>query len=249
MTLTLVLGLLLSQSYYTPEEAQALFREGNDAFYKDPPDYAAAKAAYLKLLEHGHDGPDVLFNLGTTCLAAGELGPAVLYLERARRLRRSDDIEANLAIARQRQGDQLVGGAAQSEPFLERLADATDDYVTPVISLVTLWLSLGLLLLFRRMTPGRRGAVTFLLVMSIITAAVSTTLVGIDAWVGSNYVEAVVMPETARVRDFPTDTARVAFEVHAGLKVRITEESGKFVRIRLSNNLEGWTEREGVVPL
>lgn len=238
MTLTLVLGLLLSQSYYTPEEAQALFREGNDAFYKDPPDYAAAKAAYLKLLEHGHEGPDVLFNLGTTYLAAGELGPAVLYLERARRLKRSDDIEANLAIARQRQGDQLVGAAAQSEPFLERLADATDDYVTPVISLVTLWLSLGLFLLFRRMAPGRRGAITFLLVMSIITAAVSTTLVGIDAWVGSNYVEAVVMPETARVRDFPTDGARVAFEVHAGLKVRITEESGKFVRIRLSNNLE-----------
>jgi len=33
------------------------------------------------------------------------------------------------------------------------------------------------------------------------------------------------------------------------LKVRIMEESGKFVRIRLPNNLEGWTEREGVVEL
>src|SRR5688572_23646157 len=99
MTLPLVVGMLLAQSYYTPDEAQALFREGNDAFYKEPPDYQAAKAAYLKLLEHGHDGPDVLFNLGTACLANGELGPAVLYLERARKLKRSDDIEANLAIA------------------------------------------------------------------------------------------------------------------------------------------------------
>lgn len=247
--IAVVAALVLSQSYYTPEEAQALFREGNDAFYKDPPDYAAAKAAYLKLLEHGHDGPDVLFNLGTACLANAELGPAVLYLERARKLRRSDDIEANLAIARQRQGDQLVGSAAGADPFLERVADATDDTVTPIVSLVSLWLALALVVLFRRMTPGRRGSVTFLLVMTLITATVSTALVGIDAWVANNYVEAVVMPETAKVREFPGDTARIAFEIHGGLKVRIIEESGKFVRIRLSNNLEGWTEREGVVQL
>lgn len=249
MTLALALGLMLAQSYYTPEEAQALFREGNDAFYQSPPDYAAAKAAYLKLLEHGHDGPDVLFNLGTTCLAAGELGPAVLYLERARRLKRSDDIEANLALARERQGDLVVGGTAVSEPFLERLADATDDWVTPIVSLVALWLSFGLAIAFRRMTPGRRGSVAFLLVMSIITATASTALVAVDAWVSTNYVEAVVMPDTVSVRDFPGDTARVAFELHGGMKVRIVEESGKFVRIRLSNNLEGWIEREGVVPL
>lgn len=249
MSLALVTALLLSQSYYTPDEAQALFREGNDAFYKDPPDYAAAKAAYLKLLEHGMNGPDVLFNLGTACLANGELGEAVLYLERARKLRRSDDVEANLSIARQRQGDQLVGSAAASEPFLERVADATDDDVASALSLGSLWLTFGLMLLFRRLAPGRRAWVAFLLVMSIITATVATTLVGIDAWVAGHYVQAVVMPPTARVRDFPSDTARVAFEVHAGLKVRVVEESGKFVKIRLSNNLEGWTEREGVVEL
>jgi len=86
-------------------------------------------------------------------------------------------------------------------------------------------------------------------VMTVITATVATTLVGIDAWVANNYVEAVVMPTTAKVREFPGDTARIAFEVHAGLKVRVMEESGKFVRIRLSNNLEGWTEREGVAEL
>ncbi|MBL8956482.1 MAG: SH3 domain-containing protein [Myxococcaceae bacterium] len=249
MTLGLVAALLFAQSYYTPDEAQALFREGNDAFYKDPPDYAAAKAAYLKLLEHGHDGPDVLFNLGTACLANGELGPAVLYLERARRLKRADDIETNLAAARARQGDQLVGGVPTSAPFFERVADATDDDVVSALSLGSLWLTLGLALLFRRLVPGRRGWATFLLVMSIITAAVTTSLVGIDVWVQTHYVEGVVMPDTARVRDFPGDSARVAFEVHAGLKVRIMEESGKFVRIRLSNNLEGWVDREGVTPL
>ena len=36
---------------------------------------------------------------------------------------------------------------------------------------------------------------------------------------------------------------------HAAAKVRVMEESGKFVRIRLPNNLEGWTEHDGVVEL
>jgi hypothetical protein len=249
MTLPLVAALLLAQTYYTPDEAQALFREGNEAFYKQPPDYVGAKAAYQKLLDHGLEGPDVLFNLGTACLANSELGEAVLYLERARRLKRSDDIEANLAVARQRQLDQLVGGAALSEPFLQRVADATDDDLVSAVAPLALWVAFGLLLLFRRATPGRRAGLAFLLVMSLITAAVTGTLLAVDAWVGTNYVEGVVMPSTLRVREFPGDNARVAFEVHAGLKVRVMEESGKFVRIRLSNNLEGWTEREGVTEL
>jgi hypothetical protein len=263
MSLALVAAVLFAQSgassYYTPDEAQALFREGNDAYYKGRTEederaraasFAAAKGAYLKLIEHGFDGADVLFNLGTVCLANNELGEAVLYLERARRLKRSDDVEANLTVARERQGDQLVGGAsAISEPFLTRLADATGGTAVSLLALVALWLTLALAVLFRRMLPGTRGWLAFLLVMSGITATVSTALVAVDAWVAANYVEGVVMPKTAQVREVPNGSARVSFEVHAGLKVRVLEESGKFVRIHLSNSLEGWVEREGVVPL
>ncbi len=250
MTLALVTALLVSQASYTPEEAQSVFQQANDSFYKDPPDYAAAKAGYLKLIEHGDTGPDVLFNLGTACLAAGDLGDAVLYLERARKLARSDDIEANLAVAHQRQGDQVVGGgAAASEPFLERVSDANDERVSSWLSLAFIWLSFGLAFLVRRLAPGNRWIVGLALAASIATALLFTGLTAIDAWASNAFVEAVVMPTTARVREFPGDTAHVAFEVHAGLKVRIMEESGKFVRIRLPNNLEGWTEREGVAAL
>jgi tetratricopeptide (TPR) repeat protein len=250
MTLAILTAVFVSQTYFTPEEAQSVFQQANDAFYKDPPDYAAAKAGYLKLIEHGDTGADVLFNLGTACLASGELGEAVLYLERARRLARSDDIEANLAVAHQRQGDQVVGGgAAASEPFLERVSDANDERISSWLSLVFIWLSFGLAFLVRRLPVGSRWLVGLALAASIATAVLFTALTAVDAWASSAFVEAVVMPTTARVREFPGDNAHVAFEVHAGLKVRIMEESGKFVRIRLPNNLEGWTEREGVAAL
>ncbi|MCC6333343.1 MAG: SH3 domain-containing protein [Myxococcales bacterium] len=243
MTLALALALALGQ--YTPAEAQALFVEANDAYYKA--DYAAAQAKYEKLLQAGLGGPDVLFNLGTTHLAKNELGPAVLYLERARRFSDDDDIGANLAVARQRQGDQIVG-ADTGRPFLERLADALDERVVSVAFLLTWWLAFVCWLVFRRKLEGRLLWGLFTLALFLGGLALGAG-VGAHAYVRHRIVEGVVMPATARVREYPGDAARVSFEVHAGLKVRIMEESGRYARIRLPNALEGWTEKEGLVEL
>src|SRR5712664_3143332 len=123
MIRTALLAALLAQSsYYTPDEAQSLFSQSNDAY--DREDYASAQEGYQKLLDHGFGGADVLFNLGTTFLAQGDLGAAVLYLERARRAGSSaPDVDANLAVARSKQLDQVVGGPAE-EPFLQRVVAA-----------------------------------------------------------------------------------------------------------------------------
>src|SRR4051812_19703238 len=106
--IALVAAAVLAQtSYFTPEEAQAVFAQANDAYYQQ--NWTEAEAGYQKLLDHGMGGADVLFNLGTTYLASGNLGQAVVYLERARRISRDDDVEANLTFARKQMVDQVVG--------------------------------------------------------------------------------------------------------------------------------------------
>jgi hypothetical protein len=237
--------LLLALSQYTPQEAQALFVEANDAYYKA--DYQAAKAKYEKLLEAGLGGPDVLFNLGTTHLASGELGPAMLYLERAHRLAPDDDVEANLALARQKQVDQVVGEDA-AVPFTQRLADAVDEPLISAAFLGTWWLAFVVFWLWRR----QRGSRVLLGLGGVVVLAGALALgavVGVNAWVRRSVIEAVVMPATSKVLEFPGPNAKTAFEVHAGLKVRVMEESGRFVRIRLPNALEGWTPKDAVVEL
>lgn len=242
--ISLVLALTLSQ--YTPQEAQTLFVEGNDAYYKG--DYAAAQARYEKLLQAGLGGPDVLFNLGTSHLAANQLGPATLYLERAARLSDDDDIGANLSVARQRQVDQVVGAEATSVPFTQRVAEAIDEPVVAIAFLVTWWLGFLLVWLTWRRESGRLVlgliAAFLLLVGSVLGSALIVT-----ANVRATVEEAIVMPDVSKVREFPGDAAKVSFEVHAGLKVRIMEVSGRYARIRLPNALEGWTEKEGLVSL
>src|SRR5262249_42159857 len=78
MIAALILASVLSQDYYTPQESQAVFQQANQAY--DREDYASAKQAYQQLLAHGFEGADILFNLGTTCLAAGGLRDSALYL-------------------------------------------------------------------------------------------------------------------------------------------------------------------------
>ncbi len=243
MTLALLAALALGQ--YTPQEAQSLFVEANDAYYRG--DHAAAQERYQKLLGAGLGGADVLFNLGTSHLAAGELGHAALYLERARRLSDDDDIAANLAVARQRQVDQVVGEDT-AVPFTQRLADALDERLVSFGFLGALWLGFALLwLTWRR--AGSRVLLGLVTAGVLLGAAGLGGAVGVHAWVRTRVVEAVVLPEALQVREFPGEAAKVAFEVHAGLKVRIMETSGRFVRIRLPNALEGWTEKEGLVAL
>ncbi len=241
-----LLALALAQaSYYTPAEAQTLFAQANDAYYKQ--DFATAKAGYLKLLDHDMGGADVLFNLGTTCLAAGDIGQAVVYLERARRISRDDDVEANLSFARKQMVDQVVG-AGTDEPFLERLVRATHERELSIIFLLFWWAGFALIFAMRWVTRGRLLAAVAAAALLLVGATMGAG-VAAHAWVDRTVVEGVVVPATAQVREFPGETARIAFEIHSGLKVRVMEESGKFARVRLPNGLEGWTEREGVTQL
>ena len=236
-----------TQGYYTAEEAQAVFQQANEAYGRE--DYSAAQEGYEKLLAHGFGGPDVLYNLGTTHLARGDLGRAVLALEQARKQGgRSEDLEANLALARARQVDKVVG-ATPDEAFLPRLAAATDGAAAAWVFLAA-WLLAFALLLLRRVFPSARRTVVAVVAGLCLTAAVPAgMLLAAHIWVHQNVHEAVVLSSTLVARELPRAEARSLFEVHAGLKVQLLEETGKYVRIRLPNGLEGWAERDGVAEI
>lgn len=247
MIASALLALALTQAYYTPQEAEGIFSQALDAYARQ--DLPAARQSFEKLIEHGYGEADVLYNAGTVALAEGDLGRAVLYLERARKAGgRSEDLEANLAIARSKQLDQVIGAEA-SDPFHQRLAQAVSPGVTGWGFLGAWVAAFGFLIASRLLPPGRRRRALVAAGLCFGLAVPAGALVAVQAYVRGVVREAVVVAGTLRARELPKDGARVAFEVHAGLKVRLMESSGRHVRIRLPNGLEGWTEREGVSEL
>ena len=226
-------------------DAELLFQQGLQAYGRG--DVAAAEAAFRALVEQGHDGADVLYNLGTTALAQGKIGEAVYALEQARRAGGGSDVEANLTIARGRQLDQLVGTAGD-EPFVERVAAATSPALAGGL-FTGLWavgfLLLAVRLVMRRWRGWLLGGAASALVLSIPAAAV----LGAHLYSREAVQEGVVLARTLPVHEVPEPRSKVSFELHPGVKLRMLDRSGDFVRVRLPNGLEGWTDPAGVSPL
>ncbi|MBX5481628.1 MAG: tetratricopeptide repeat protein [Myxococcaceae bacterium] len=247
MIAALVLATVIAQpSYYSPGEAEALFQQGATAF--DQGDYDGAIAAWQKLADHGFASQDVLYNLGTAALKKGDLGHAVLWLERARRAGGPrDDVTANLEAARARQGDKVVGQVG--DPFIERIAAASSPDLVAMAFLAA-WLGgWALAFVFRFLKPGRRTWAAVLSALLLVASLPLGLLLGAHVWVEKNTHDAVVLSPTVQARELPAPNAKVSFEVHAGLKVRLLETEGAFVRIRLPNGLVGWAEKEGLAEL
>ena len=59
----------------------------------------------------------------------------------------------------------------------------------------------------------------------------------------------VVLPDAVAVKDGADDNYRTAFEVHAGLRVRMIERDQDWLRVRLGNGLEGWVHASQIGTL
>jgi hypothetical protein len=226
-------------------DAELLFQQGLQAYGRG--DVTGAEEAFRTLVGQGHDGPDVLYNLGTTALAQGNIGEAIHALEQARRAGGGSDVEANLTIARARQLDQLVGAQGE-EPFVERVSTATSPMLAGGL-FVGLW-ALGFLLLAARVVFRQwsgwlvGGAVSALVLSAPAGAVLAAHLYSQEA-----VHEGVVLARTLPVHEVPEPRSKVSFELHPGVKLRMLDRSGDFVRVRLPNGLEGWTDPAGVSPL
>jgi tetratricopeptide (TPR) repeat protein len=244
LTLALLAAPAQSSGYYTDQEAHALFEQGNQAFAKE--DYEAARADFEKLLAHGFGGADVHYNLGTVALAQGDLGQAVLHLERAKREGgATGDVLANLALARSRQLDKVVG--AQPEGSVST-AIAQQTPTTWVGAIFLFAWGLGFLLLIaRRFLSGRSRAWSAVLAGAAgVLALISGSFLAYQAHVLHDEIDAVVLDKTVAAHELPDDASKVAFEVHAGLEVRVGDEEAGFVRIQLPNGLVGWAPKSAV---
>jgi len=88
------------------QSAQEDFFEANRAYKNDQ--FQEAIDGYLKLIENGFKNGHIYYNLGNAYFRIGDLGRAILFLERAHLLiPRDDDLLFNLAHARNQAVDDI----------------------------------------------------------------------------------------------------------------------------------------------
>ncbi len=234
--------LLFSSAAYAEISKDTLFQRANEAYMTGR--YTDAIDAYEQVVPNGVRHEDLFYNLGNAYQKAGRLGAAIYNYERALELDPDqDDVQFNLKAARQAARslgeDRLVG--AEGTPFWMRMVQPFTLGMLGWVFLA-LWLTVFTILIsLRFVQPGflRVGlwaGFAFLCAGTLVGGV----MFGTRYYLAERVEQAVVLPDSAQVKDGPDANYQTSFNVHAGLRVRITERDQEWVRVRLSNGLEGW---------
>ena len=201
-------------------------------------DYAAAIELYRGLLERGHDGGHLHYNLGNAYLRNGELGKAIAsYLRSRARLPRDEDLRANLEFARQSARDAIAPPAPPplvATLFFWHFALSRAELAWLVAALnLLLWGTLAARL-WRPELPGSKGVVALLVVL----------MLGAGGSLAARYLApgrtVVVVPQEIPAYTAPDAESVTRFKLHAGSELRLREGRDGWLRIALPDGEQGW---------
>jgi tetratricopeptide (TPR) repeat protein len=226
----------------------ATFGQANERYTRG--EYEKAAVAYEQLVDRGVESESLYYNLGNAYFRVGRLGPAVYNYERALRLDPNfEDARYNLRVAREvvaeRFGSRLK--AAETDPVWVRVST-----FWPMSRMTALFLALnvlffGVLIGLRFIAEGltRTALVVVNAFVGVALAASLAMLIGHAVFlerVNSGIVldNQVVMREGADARFAERGL------LHPGLRVRVQSSDGEWLRVRLSNGVDGWVPRSSI---
>lgn len=252
--LLVVLVTVLAGSVAHAQSFEAIFGEGNEAFFRG--DYATAAARYEALAEAGVDDADVHYNLGATYARQGRHGRAIVELERAVRLRPSDEgarsaLDAARAIVgrrhAEREGEAVVEAGA---PFGEALfAFLSEDGLAIGVLLLVLALSGVLLALF--FVSHERARIGLGVAAPLLVLLVAMTGLGLLSRRGAFAAgpTAIVVRDDAALREGPREDATVRARALEGERAEVLSRDGEWARVRVGGGREGWIPGGDVIEL
>lgn len=229
---------------------QELFETAKEQYSKD--NFQDAIANWLKILETGNHSKAVYFNLGNAYYKTNQAAPSIYYYEKALQLDPTDqEVKNNLIFAQNMRVDIIE--PLPKTVFAKWYSNAVGLLTAKgwaVSSVVFIFLVvLGFLGYYFSASTRRKRLLfigTFVFLIGTITSFTMAYLSNSDA---KNKREAIVFAEVLEVKDAPTESGTVSFELHPGTKVSIAGKDSTWYRIRLVDGKEGWASAEGLKEL
>ncbi len=224
------LGIVGVNAQQTPDQTWV---SANQQFEQG--DYSAAILAYQSIIDF-EKKPKVLYNLGNAYFQSGQLGRAILNLERAYRLAPSDNaIKHNLTVAKAK----IQNPYSDTSFFLKRWWIQIFSIFSPNVWAVILW-SLALFLAFSIAWRKKKSfakwtfplfAVLFLLIASIL-------YLGLSKIQSKN--DAIVLQSLNQYFSDPNLSETIDRFIPEGTQVKILESKEGAVRFQLPNGVIGY---------
>jgi tetratricopeptide (TPR) repeat protein len=226
-----------------PLGANELLQKAEKAY--DSRKYKDAIASYEQLISEGYKSYQLYYNLGNAYYRNNELGKAIYYYELARKLEPNDeDVRINLAIASAKTIDKIDSKenffiSAVKTNLLSSFSTSTWAWLS-IISLLSF-----AVLFFIFVNSGRLVVKRVAFFSSIVFLVVFffTYFLGYSA-VRAKYENkfAIITARELKVMNEPTPAATSKFSLHEGTKIRVVENNGDWLLIKLDNGNEGWVK-------
>ncbi len=222
-----------------PEDMAGLFIDSTRAYKAG--DFQTAAGGFETIAGTGIKNPDLFYNTGNAYLKSNDIGRAILWYERAKRLNPGDpDLKFNLAHAR----TQVIDKTDTSLTFRDILF-----FWQGLISLKWLqFIAIAASVFFftwaglrkltkKRIFSGTGSVLCILFCTFVLVAGLETFRLNADSF-------AVILKEQVAIRSGTLETATPLFDLHAGTRVRVMEKKGKFIKIRFAKGKVGWVSLE-----
>lgn len=224
---------------------ESLYKDAAKA-YQDG-DYRKSASLYEQIMgEHRVYAADVYFNLGNAYYKLNDYPSAILNYERAlKEAPSSDDVLYNLRLARTHLEDKI-------EPvpqlfyirWFRGLRDAFHTDVWAWFSILFLLAAAVFCALFlagKSVILRKTGFYGSLAALLLCLFSVYTAF---HSWNEHFRVKhAIVFSGSVSVKSAPVNSSSGLFIIHAGTRIRQTDQIGEWVRIRLEDGKEGWMQQ------
>jgi len=214
--------------------------------------YGEAARIYEQEIARGVQDSAIYFNLGNAYFEQGDMGRAVLNLQRAAELApRDPDIQANLALARQQTTELFAAEPSGPVAVLAKLTS----WMTlneAAILVLALWFLLGFFILAYREVQGSRGrrlAQTSAMVVLILMLLAGVSLAS-RSFLQQTQPPGVVVTPSVAISDSPGTSNPSGYHLTGGTKVNVIDRVGDWVRLETPQGAgERWVPAEAVEPV
>ena len=209
----------------------------------DSKNYKEAIVNYEKLVTDGFKSYQLYFNLGNAYYRNNELGKSIYYYELARKVNPNDeDVRINLGIASAKTIDKIDSKenffiSAVKTNLLSSFTTNTWAWFT----IAALGVACLLFFIYVNSTTLFIKRFSFLLSCVLVITFLVTYFLGYSAL--KSKVEnkfAIITAKEVKIMNEPTTTANSKFSLHEGTKIRVVENNGSWLLIKLDNGNEGW---------
>jgi tetratricopeptide (TPR) repeat protein len=207
-------------------------------------DYEKAIQEMEPIAQSGVRNGALYYDLGNAYLKAHQLGRAILWYERALKLRPNDpDLRFNADYARSLTRDAPDDKAESPWRIFffwrYHLSQRT------VVLLALVFNLLFWTVLIARRVANRRGL--RYAAMAVAAPAVIFTMTALFNYYEAAHIrQGIVLDEQVAVRSGLDQTSTQLFVLHAGTKIRVLKHNGTHLQIRFGKDKIGWIEAEAV---